>query len=76
MERGPCGHIAAIDAVKTPRAQECEECIKIGSEWMHLRVCQTCGATLCCDSSPKKHMSRHSRATGHAVIPSFEEHAP
>jgi hypothetical protein len=72
MERGPCGHIAAIDAVKTPRAQECEECIKAGSAWVHLRTCQTCGITLCCDSSPNRHASSHARASAHPVIASAQ----
>ena len=72
MERGPCEHIAAIDAVKTPRAQECEECIKTGSVWVHLRTCQTCGITLCCDSSPNRHASSHARASAHPVVASAQ----
>ncbi len=72
MSESTCAHIEAITEVKRSKQPECEECVKTGADWMHLRVCQTCGATLCCDSSPKKHMSRHARATGHDVISSAE----
>lgn len=50
----------------------CEECIKTGSDWMHLRTGQTCGATLCCDSSPDKHMTKHYHHTHHLVVISAE----
>ena len=67
-----CAHIAAIDEVKLPKRRECEECIKIHARWMHLRTCQTCGVTLCCDSSPNRHASKHARAVGHPVVASGE----
>ena len=67
-----CPHIEAIEAVKPPRAHECEECVKTGSAWVHLRTCQTCGVTLCCDSSPNRHASKHAGASGHPVIASAE----
>ena len=67
-----CLHIAAIKSVKQPKRRECEECVKIGSEWVHLRTCQTCGSTLCCDSSPNHHATRHAKASGHPVISSAE----
>jgi hypothetical protein len=70
--RGACAHLAAVGAVKTPRAHECEECVKSRSPWVHLRTCQTCGVTLCCDSSPNRHASRHARASAHQVIASAE----
>lgn len=50
----------------------CEECVKTGSSWVHLRVCQTCGAVLCCDSSPNKHASKHAGVKQHPVITSAE----
>ena len=68
-----CAHTQAIDTVKTPKAHECEECVKIRSRWVHLRTCQSCGVTLCCDSSPNKHASKHARATSHPVIASAEQ---
>jgi hypothetical protein len=67
-----CGHIVELETVRTPRLPECEECVKTGSVWMHLRTCQTCGVTLCCDSSPNRHASRHARAAAHPVIASAE----
>ena len=72
MSESTCSHIDAIDTIKTATAHECEECVKIGSRWVHLRTCQTCGVTLCCDSSPNKHASGHARATHHPVIASAE----
>ena len=59
-----CDDISRIKEVKQPAKRECSECVKIGSRWMHLRTCQTCGVTLCCDSSPNKHASKHARASG------------
>ena len=67
-----CPHIAAVKALRTAKRRECEECVKIGSEWVHLRTCQQCGATLCCDSSPHRHASAHAKASGHPVIASAE----
>jgi Zn-finger in ubiquitin-hydrolases and other protein len=67
-----CPHVTAVKTVKTPRTRECEECVKIGSSWVHLRTCQSCGATLCCDSSPNRHASKHARAAGHPVVASAE----
>jgi hypothetical protein len=69
---GACPHISAVHTVKLPRRRECEECVKIGSQWLHLRTCQTCGATLCCDSSPNRHASKHARSSGHPVVTSAE----
>ena len=72
MSQQACSHLTAIDTVKRPRAHECEECVKIHSRWVHLRTCQTCGVTLCCDSSPNRHASHHARTTSHPVIASAE----
>ena len=67
-----CAHIDAITDIKQPTRRVCEECVKIGARWMHLRTCQECGVTLCCDSSPNKHATKHSKATHHPVIASAE----
>jgi hypothetical protein len=72
MSVGVCSHIDAIEDVKLPKHRVCEECVKIGAQWVHLRVCQECNATLCCDSSPNQHASKHARATKHPVIASGE----
>jgi len=67
-----CAHIEMITTVKTPEKRECSECKKIGAQWMHLRTCQTCNATLCCDSSPNRHATKHASTSGHPVIASAE----
>ena len=72
MSAGTCPHLEAITTIKPPKRRECEECVKIGARWVHLRTCQTCGATLCCDSSPNRHATKHAKDTGHPVIASAE----
>ena len=72
MGEGSCSHIEAITSVKHPKRRECEECVKIKSRWVHLRTCQECGGTRCCDSSPNRHASKHARSSGHPVIASAE----
>ncbi len=67
-----CAHIVAITTVRHAKRRECEECVKIGARWVHLRTCQECGTTQCCDDSPNRHASKHARATGHPVIASAE----
>ena len=67
-----CKHIEEIKELLLPRDYVCEECIKTNSSWVHLRTCQTCGVTLCCDESPNKHMTKHNHKTGHPVIISAE----
>ena len=67
-----CAHIAAVGDVRQPQKHECEECVKMGAWWVHLRTCQECGTTRCCDSSPNKHASKHARESGHPVIASAE----
>ena len=72
MNAGSCPHIDGINEVTRPEVLECEECVKIGASWVHLRTCQTCGVTLCCDSSPNKHATKHAHATRHPVIASAQ----
>jgi uncharacterized UBP type Zn finger protein len=72
MPESPCAHLAEIAEVKLPKRRVCEECVKICDEWVHLRICQTCGSTLCCDDSPNRHATQHAHASGHPVIASAE----
>lgn len=72
MNDRSCEHLSAIESVKQPQRLECEECVKMGSHWVHLRTCQECGGTRCCDSSPNRHASKHARASGHPVIASAQ----
>ena len=66
-----CEHLDQIKPV-TPSARGCEDCLKTGDRWLHLRLCETCGHVGCCDSSPNRHATKHFRATTHPVIKSFE----
>ena len=67
-----CEHLASVEQIKWAKRRICEECIKTGDPWVHLRTCQTCGATLCCDASPNRHATRHAHRSGHPVIASAE----
>lgn len=67
-----CQHIRSVSEVKTARRHECEECVPLGARWVHLRTCQECGGTRCCDSSPNRHASKHAHAAGHPVVASAE----
>jgi len=68
-----CPHVQEIRDDVAPRTPEgCEECLQLGSRWVHLRLCLTCGHVGCCDSSRHRHATRHHHATGHPVMRSFE----
>ena len=66
-----CAHVEAIRAVE-PRHQVCEECVRTGSSWVHLRVCLTCGHVGCCDSSVNHHAVRHFWSTQHPIVGSLQ----
>lgn len=66
-----CSHFDEIKVV-TPSAEGCEDCLKTGDTWVHLRLCETCGHVGCCDSSPNKHATKHFHHTQHPIIKSFE----
>ena len=66
-----CSHTDQIRDV-TPSARGCEECLKSGDSWVHLRMCLACGHVGCCDSSRNKHATKHFHTTGHPLIQSFE----
>jgi uncharacterized UBP type Zn finger protein len=68
---GGCTHIAQVGPV-TPSGQGCQECLRTGDKWVHLRLCMTCGHVGCCDNSKNKHASKHYQETGHPVMRSFE----
>lgn len=55
-----------------PSGDGCKECLEMGDDWVHLRLCLTCGHVGCCDSSKNKHATRHFHATKHPVVRSFE----
>jgi uncharacterized UBP type Zn finger protein len=69
----PCDHVSEVKIRKVNRpAKGCEDCLKIGGRWLHLRECLTCGHVACCDSSPHQHASAHHRATQHPIVTSAE----
>jgi uncharacterized UBP type Zn finger protein len=55
-----------------PSGHGCEECLEAGGDWVHLRLCMTCGHVGCCDSSPNKHATKHFHRSAHPVIKSYE----
>lgn len=66
-----CTHLAQIRPV-TRNTNGCEECLRTGGRWVHLRVCLTCGHVGCCDSSQGKHATGHFHETGHPIVQSME----
>ena len=71
--RGGCEHLKEYCVTPTPITPEgCEECLRDGHEWVHLRLCMECGHVGCCNSSPEKHADQHFNETGHPVMRSFE----
>ena len=72
MAEGARSHIRDITTVKHANRRQCDECVKVGARWVHLRICQECGATRCCDDSPNRHATAHAHASKHPVISSAE----
>ena len=66
-----CSHLDTIQQV-SPSATGCEDCMRTGDRWVHLRICQSCGHVGCCDSSKNQHASKHYLSSDHPVIDSFE----
>ncbi len=66
-----CIHLTQIHEV-APSANGCEDCLKIGDDWVHLRLCMSCGHVGCCDTSKNKHATKHFHLTKHPIIKSFE----
>jgi hypothetical protein len=66
-----CTH---LETVKTdqPNSNGCEECLRIGDAWVHLRLCRACGHVGCCDDSKNRHARKHFHATQHPIISSIE----
>lgn len=68
----PCTHLGEVRAVTPGTPQGCEECLELGWQWVHLRLCLSCGHVGCCDNSRGKHATGHYRTGGHPIIRSFE----
>ncbi|MBX6330244.1 MAG: UBP-type zinc finger domain-containing protein [Gemmatimonadaceae bacterium] len=68
----PCTHLDQVRDVEPNTPNGCEECLKMGATWVHLRLCMTCGHVGCCDSSQHKHATKHFHRTHHPIVRSFE----
>jgi len=66
-----CSHLEGLPSV-TPSSTGCEDCLRVGSTWVHLRLCLECGHVGCCASSPNRHSVVHFQQSGHPVVQSFE----
>jgi hypothetical protein len=68
-----CDHLDQITVTELPESVEgCEDCLREGGVWLHLRICLGCGHVGCCDDSPARHATAHHRSSGHAVMRSLE----
>jgi hypothetical protein len=67
-----CSHLALVSEVAAS-VKGCEDCLRSGGSWVHLRICMTCGHVGCCDSSPGRHATAHWRShVDHPIVRSFE----
>jgi uncharacterized UBP type Zn finger protein len=67
-----CAHLAMIHKRVRPHSKGCEECLKMGDSWVHLRLCMHCGHVGCCDDSKNRHATKHFHATSHPIMRSIE----
>lgn len=67
-----CTHLNMVRDVEPRTPEGCEECLRIGSGWVHLRLCLTCGHVGCCDDSPNRHATKHFHSARHPLMRSFE----
>ena len=73
MSASACTHLDEVELIELPAQVEgCEDCLRTGSKWLHLRICLTCGHVGCCDNSPGRHATAHSRDSSHPLIRSLE----
>jgi len=72
MSNDTCTHYADADPAPAPRTPDgCEECLKTGGRWVHLRLCLECAHVGCCDNSPNRHGTAHFHETDHPLIRSY-----
>jgi uncharacterized UBP type Zn finger protein len=71
MQQGECAHLDQVREVAAG-ADGCEDCLRMGGRWVHLRLCMTCGHVGCCDQSPNRHATAHYRQAAHPIVRSFE----
>jgi uncharacterized UBP type Zn finger protein len=67
-----CAHLDQVQVTPPESVEGCEDCLREGTQWVHLRVCLTCGHVGCCDNSPRRHATAHFHETEHPLISSAE----
>ncbi len=68
-----CTHLDQVTLLELPAAVDgCEDCLRTGGRWVHLRICLSCGHVGCCDDSPNRHSTQHAGAAAHPIIRSLE----
>jgi hypothetical protein len=73
MTEAECSHLDQIAVRELPASVEgCEDCLRAGGKWLHLRIYLSCGHVGCCDDSPNRHATAHARSTSHPIIRSLE----
>ena len=72
MSEVTCTHLDQVKVDRPDQVPGCEDCLRIGAGWVHLRVCRTCGHVGCCDSSPNRHATAHAHETSHPIVTSVE----
>jgi len=73
LSAAACSHLDQISVTELPESiAGCEQCLAMGSSWVHLRMCMSCGTIGCCDASPNRHASRHAAEMGHPIARSAE----
>ena len=73
MSPAACTHLDEVAVHELPgEVGGCEDCLRTGGKWLHLRICLTCGHVGCCDDSPNRHATAHHHATAHPLIRSLE----
>ena len=70
--RDACEHLRTAPVAPEVTDRRCEDCVREGTRWVHLRTCLACGHVGCCDSSPRRHASAHHAESSHPVIASAE----
>jgi len=68
-----CTHLDQILVTDMPASVDgCEDCLRVGGKWLHLRICLTCGHVGCCDDSPNRHARAHAQAVQHPIVRTLE----
>jgi Zn-finger in ubiquitin-hydrolases and other protein len=67
-----CTHLDQVHDVSPRTPEGCEECLKMHGQWVHLRLCLSCGHVGCCDQSPGTHATKHFHQSHHAIMRSFQ----